>query len=700
MNIQPGHSSPLGAIWEGEGVNFAIFSEHATAVELCLFESPAARREEVKTFLPGRTDAIWHGYIERLRPGQLYGYRIHGAYEPIAGHRFNPHKIVLDPYAKGIGRPLRWEDRLFGYRVGDSEKDLSFDSRDSAAFAPLATVLETDFDWGDDHPPRIPWSQTVIYEMHVKGYTMRHPEIPKKYRGTYLALASESVIRHLKQLGVTAVELLPIHHHLDERWLVEKGKVNYWGYNTLSFFAPDTRFATQQRPQEALSEFKTMVRALHAAGIEVILDVVYNHTAEGNHLGPTLSFRGIDNVSYYHLKKGHERFYEDFTGCGNTLNMQHPGVLQLLLDSLRYWVREVHVDGFRFDLAASLSRGEGGEDRINTFFTSLREDPILSQVKLIAEPWDRGEGGYRLGNFPMGWVEWNDQYRNAVRRFWRGEEGSLPELATRLCGSSDLYDKSGRGPHASVNFITCHDGFTLEDLVSFNEKHNEANGEDNHDGETHNFSWNCGIEGFTKNQKSQALRRRQKRNLVATLFLSQGVPMIRGGDELGQSQRGNNNAYCQDNDISWTDWKWTEEKKEFLKFFERVIHLWRLQPLLHRQTFFKGRAFPGSSMKDVTWFDGRGNEMTPEIWKDAHNHFLGVMIGEKENALLLLLNASPHSLSFPFPAPEEGHSWERIFDTHDAYQEMNREVFQKGENYFLNGFTLALFQFVSNGGRR
>src|SRR4051812_22788502 len=532
MRIWPGRSYPLGATWDGAGVNFALFSEHATRVELCLFDSPQADKETHRITLSEHTDQVWHAFLPDLQPDQLYGYRVHGPHEPARGHRFNPNKVLLDPYAKAIGRDLRWDDALFAYHIGDKGADLKFDERDSAPFAPLAAVVDNAFTWGDDRPPRTPWHKTLIYEVHVKGFTKRHPDVLESLRGTYAGLGTEAAIRHLKDLNVTAVELLPVHHHLNDRHLLDTGKTNYWGYNTLSFFAPHAEYDAPNNTLSPVTEFKTMVRALHAAGIEVVLDVVYNHTAEGNQMGPTLSWRGIDNAAYYRLSPEDPRYYMDFTGCGNTLNMQHPKVLQLIMDSLRYWVTEMHVDGFRFDLASTLARELFEVNKLGAFFDIIHQDPILSQVKLIAEPWDVGPGGYQVGNFPPGWTEWNGKYRDNVRKFWKGDGGTASEFATRLCGSSDLYAWSGRAPYASINFITCHVGFTLQDLVSYNDKHNEANGEGNKDGANDNNSWNGGAEGPTDDAGINALRARQKRNLIATLFFSEGVPMVCGGDEL------------------------------------------------------------------------------------------------------------------------------------------------------------------------
>ncbi len=577
LRVWPGSPHPLGATWDGVGVNFAIFSEHATRVELCLFDSPDAEMESVTIPLPEQTDMVWHGYLPDIHPGQLYGYRVHGPYAPQHGHRFNPRKLVLDPYAKAIGRATRWSDVLFGFRIGAPDAP-SPDDRDSAPCAPLGAVNDDAFTWGNDAPLKTPWHETLIYELHVRGYTQLHPHVPEHLRGKYLGLASEPALRHLTSLGVTAVEMMPVHHHNDEWHLVQAGLGNYWGYNTLSYFAPDVRYATSPLPLEAVREFKVMVRALHAAGLEVILDVVYNHTAEGNHLGPTLSLRGIDNSSYYRLLPENRRYYQDFTGTGNTLNVRSPRVLQLIMDSLRYWVLEMHVDGFRFDLASALARELHAVDRLGAFFDIIHQDPVLSQVKLIAEPWDLGEGGYQVGNFPPKWTEWNGKYRDSVRRFWRGDRGAVSELATRLAGSSDLYEQSGRRPYASINFVTAHDGFTLADLVSYDHKHNEANGENNQDGENHNLSWNCGVEGPTDDRRILDLRDRQRRNLMATLMLSLGVPMISGGDEIGRTQRGNNNAYCQDNEASWTHWDLSASNRDFLLFVRRLIQIRREQP--------------------------------------------------------------------------------------------------------------------------
>src|SRR4051812_21771754 len=561
MRVWPGRPSPLGATWDGRGVNFALYSENATKVELCLFNEVTDKKEATRIEMPEHTDMVGHVYLPDARPGQVYGYRVDGPYDPEHGHRFNNRKLLLDPYAKAIGRMPNWTNALHGYIIGDKEADLSFDKQDSAPDAPLGCVIDEAFTWGDDRPPKTPSHRTLIYEMHVKGFTKLNEEIPEEFRGTYAGLSSEPAVRYLRELGVTAVELLPIHTHADDRTLLDKGLVNYWGYNTLSFFAPEPRYASAQYPAEAIQEFKTMVRNLHDAGIEVILDVVYNHTAEGNQLGPTVSFRGIDNASYYRLSPENPRYYMDFTGCGNTLHMNNPRVLQFIMDSLRYWVISMHIDGFRFDLASTLARELHDVDKLGAFFDIIHQDPVLSQVKLIAEPWDLGEGGYQVGNFPVLWAEWNGVYRDNVRSFWRGDPGQLDDLAFRLTGSSDLYERGGRRPYASVNFVTAHDGFTLRDLVSYNEKHNEANKEGNRDGHDHNISWNCSVEGETDDAEVNALRARQQRNFLATLLLSQGVPMLVAGDESGRTQHGNNNAWCQDNELSWINWELDEQER-------------------------------------------------------------------------------------------------------------------------------------------
>jgi glycogen operon protein len=702
MRVWPGRPYPLGATWDGAGVNFALFSEHATRVELCLFDSPDATQESRRVPMPEQTDQVWHCYLPDVLPGQLYGYRVYGPYEPAKGHRFNPAKVVLDPYAKSIGRDLKWDDSLFGYTIGDEKADLSCDGRDDAAFAPLGQVIDTAFTWGDDRPPNTPWRKSLIYELHVKGYTMRHPGVPDKLRGTFAGLASEAAVRHLTDLGVTAVELLPVHHHVNDRHLLDAGRTNYWGYNTLAFFAPQLSYDAADNTLDPVHEFKMMVRALHAAKIEVILDVVYNHTAEGNQLGPTLSMRGVDNASYYRLAPD-PRYYMDFTGCGNCLNMMHPRVLQLIMDSLRYWVQEMHVDGFRFDLASTLARELFEVNRLGAFFDIIAQDPVLSRVKLIAEPWDVGPGGYQVGNFPPGWAEWNGKYRDNVRRFWKGDGGTASEFASRLSGSSDLYAWSGRLPYASINFVTCHDGFSVHDLVRYNGKHNEANGEDNKDGTNDNNSWNCGAEGPTDDAAIKALRGRQKRNLIATLLLSQGVPMLLGGDELSRTQKGNNNAYCQDNEVSWLDWELDDERRQFLDFVKKVVRLYSQQPVLQRRRFFQGRAIRGSDIKDISWLSPDGKEMNDEAWNAGFVRCLGVrlagdIIGETDergqpvvgDTLLMLLNAHHEAIPFTLPLHKEGQEWEFVFDTADP--KAAPHALPENKPYQLGGRSMAVLR--------
>jgi isoamylase len=716
MRVWPGAPYPLGATWDGAGTNFALFSENATAVELCLFDGADAAAESARLPLGERTDQVFHVYLPDVHPGQLYGYRVHGPYEPRAGHRFNPNKVLFDPYGKGVGRMTRWGDELFGYPIGAREQDLGFDRRNSAAFAPLAEVVDQAFTWGDDRAPRTPWHKTLIYEAHVKGLTKRHPEVPPALRGTYLGLASEPIVEHLLSLGVTAVELMPVHHHVDDRHLQERGLANYWGYNTLAFFAPDERYRARQGAGSTVAQFKTMVRNLHRAGIEVILDVVYNHTAEGSQLGPTLSMRGVDNASYYRLSPEDPRYYMDFTGCGNTLNMRHPRVLQLIMDSLRYWVLDMHVDGFRFDLASTLARELYEVDKLGAFFDIVHQDPVLSQTKLIAEPWDVGPGGYQVGNFPVLWTEWNGRYRDAVRRYWKGDGGSASELATRLAGSSDLYEHSGRRPYASINFVTCHDGFTLEDLVSYDHKHNDANGEGGRDGSDDNFSWNCGVEGPTADARVLAIRERQKRNLLATVFLSQGVPMICGGDELGHSQRGNNNAYCQDNELSWLDWTLGPRQWDLLAFVRKLARIWQQHPVLQRRRFFLGRAIRGSQVKDVSWILPSGDEMGDGDWGGFVRCFGMRLAGDRidevdergkrieGDTVLVLFNAHHEGIPFRLPPTLPGQHWEQLLDTG---QPLGGEAppAQPGaatgarargvEAYALGGRSLALFRTTS-----
>jgi isoamylase len=705
VRSRPGAPYPLGATWDGAGVNFAVWSEHATGMELCLFDGAQPAREVHRLPIREQTDRVWHVYLPEARPGLLYGYRAHGPYEPEAGHRFNPTKLLLDPYARAITGDVTWDDALFGYRIGDPDEDLSLDERDSAPFVPRSVVVDPAFSWGDDRLPRIPWNRTVIYESHVKGFTMRHPDVPRDLRGTYAGLASPPVVDYLRRLGVTAVELLPVHQFVAERSLVERGLTNYWGYNSIGFFAPDARYAASGARGDQVREFKTMVKTLHQAGIEVILDVVYNHTAEGNQLGPTLCFRGLDNASYYRLLPEEPRYYRDYTGCGNTLDMTHPRALQLLMDSLRHWVLEMHVDGFRFDLAATLAREIHDVDRLSAFFDVIHQDPVISQVKLIAEPWDLGEGGYQVGNFPAGWAEWNGKFRDTIRRYWKGDWGQVGELGYRLTGSSDLYETSGRRPYASVNFITCHDGFTLNDLVAYDEKHNEANGEDNRDGASDNDSWNSGAEGPTDDPAIVALRERQMRNLLVTLFLSQGIPMLTAGDEVARTQNGNNNAYCQDTELSWFKWSFTRAQARQREFTQRLIALRLANPVFHRRTFFQGRRIYGSAVKDLSWFRPDGKEMTEDEWQDWFSRCVGLRLagdaieevdprGEPivGDTFLLLLNAHHEPVPFVLPAHRVRVRWELVLDTGSWDFERRGRHFRAGDVYPLGGRTVAVLR--------
>ena len=702
---RPGRPYPLGATWDGSGANFALFSEHATAVALCLYDEHDPGKEVRQIRVEQRTDQVWHVYVPGVQPGTLYAFRVNGPYEPRQGHRFNPAKALLDPYAKAIAGTLQWNDALFGYRAGDPAGDVRPDDRDSAPYLPKSVVVDPTFDWEDDRPPLTGWSRTVIYEMHVKGFTRRHREVPPELRGTYAGLAAPAAIRHLTELGVTAVELLPVHHSVTEKYQADRGLTNYWGYNSIGFFCPDSRYSSSGHLGQQVDEFKRMVKTLHRAGIEVILDVVYNHTAEGNHLGPTLSFRGIDNAAYYRLSPDDPRYHVDYTGCGNTLNMRHPRTIQLLMDSLRYWVLDMHVDGFRFDLAAALARELHDVDRLSAFFDVVHQDPVISQVKLIAEPWDLGEGGYQVGNFPVGWAEWNGKYRDTIRRYWKGDEGQVAELAYRLTGSSDLYEMGGRRPSASVNFVTAHDGFTLADLVSYNVKHNLANGEDNRDGTDDNGSWNCGIEGPTADPAVVALRERQMRNLLATLFLSQGIPMLLSGDEMGHTQRGNNNAYCQANELSWLDWPPTESGRRLIDFTRRLIRLKHANPVFHRRTFFQGRRIHGSAVKDLAWFRPDGHEMTDEEWQNSLSRCLGLRLsgdaieevddmGEPivGDTFLILLNAHHEPVPFVLPAHEGRVRWEPVLDTRDWDGGADRPAQRTGEQYGLEGRSLAVLR--------
>ncbi|GIH17868.1 glycogen debranching protein GlgX [Rugosimonospora africana] len=671
MQLWPGERYPMGATYDGTGTNFAIFSEVADSVELCLFDE--ADNEE-RVALTEVDAFVWHGFVPGVGPGARYGFRVHGSYDPARGLRCNPHKLLLDPYAKAIDGQVRWDPALYGYELDAPER---MSTRDSAPFMPRSVVTNPYFDWGSDRLPRVPYHHTVIYEAHVKGLTMIHPGIPEELRGTYAGLAHPVMIDYLKRLGITAVELMPVHEFVHDDRLVAEGLANYWGYNTVGYFAPHQAYASLGKLGQQVQEFRGMVKALHAAGIEVILDVVYNHTAEGSHLGPTLSLRGIDNRQYYRLREDDLGLYVDTTGCGNSLNAGSPQSLQLIMDSLRYWVQEMHVDGFRFDLAASLARDFYEVDRLATFFEVVQQDPVVSTVKLIAEPWDIGPGGYQVGNFPPLWMEWNGKYRDTTRDLWRGEPATLAEFASRICGSADLYQDDGRKPVSSVNFVTAHDGFTLTDLVSYNEKHNEANGEDNRDGESHNRSWNCGVEGPTDDPDILALRARQRRNLMATLLLSQGVPMISHGDELGRTQHGNNNAYCQDSSLTWMDWDGADER--MLEFTRRLIEFRRAHRVFHRRHFYTGRPVrrqAGAPIPDLEWFTFDGRQMTDDDWETDFGRSVALFLngdginergsrGERytDDSFLVFFNASEILLDFVVPGQEYGDKWQVLIDT-------------------------------------
>jgi len=706
--VWPGRPYPLGSTWDGEGVNFALYSEHAEKVELCLFDV-SGKRETFRIRLPEQTDMVWHGYLPEVRPGQLYGYRVYGPYAPAQGHRFNHYKLLLDPYGKQVQGAIRWSDSHFGYRVGHKNEDLSFDRRDNAAGMPKNRVIDSAFTWGADTPPRISWHETLIYELHVKGFTKSHPDVPEVLRGTYAGLATAPVIEYLTRLGVTSIELMPVHSFVDDRRLVERGLRNYWGYNSIGFFAPESRYLAT----DSINEFKTMVKTLHSAGLEVILDVVYNHTAEGNHLGPTLSLKGIDNSSYYRLEPDNPRYYKDYTGTGNTLNMRHPRVLQLIMDSLRYWVLEMHVDGFRFDLAATLARELHEVDRLGAFLDIIHQDPVLSQVKLIAEPWDVGEGGYQVGNFPVGWAEWNDRYRDTVRAYWKGDGGVAGDLAYRITGSSDLYAHSGRRPYASINFVTAHDGFTLQDLVSYNEKHNDANGENNQDGNNNNLSWNCGVEGPTDDPNILALRAKQKRNLLATLLLSQGVPMLYQGDDIGHTQLGNNNAYCQDSSISWVNWDLQPQDRDLLAFVQRLINLRKRHPIFRRRHFFQGRPIKGANIKDVLWLNPAGHEMSEDEWRDSSIRCLGMFLSGQgldetdergrrvsDENFLVLLNAHHEDVEFVLPGYRPGARWTAWMDTSREGGLRPADTYDSGASYPLQARSMVVLMERRTNGKK
>jgi glycogen operon protein len=685
--VLPGRPFPLGATYDGEGVNFAVFSEHARKLEVCLFD-PVDPSREIRRFpLLEHTHQVWHAYIPGLKPGTLYGLRADGPYEPKRGLRFNPHKLLVDPYARALHGQVNTTSLIYPYKVGDEsdkEADLVIDTRDSAPCVPKAVVLTDDFDWEGDRAPATPWHKTLLYELHVKGFTQMHPAVPEHQRGTYAGLTHPAVLEHLHKLGVTAVELLPIHASADESFLVKKGLTNYWGYNTLNYFTPEARYSSSGSLGGQVTEFKQMVKALHKAGIEVILDVVYNHTCEGNHLGPSLSFKGLDNSAYYRLSDKDPRFYQDFTGCGNSWNASHPYALKLVADSLRYWVEVMHVDGFRFDLATTLGRDRTGYDTRASFFQIIHQDPVLSRVKLISEPWDVGDFGYQVGNFPVLWSEWNGKYRDTIRRYWKGDDRQAAEIGYRLTGSSDLFSLSGRKPTASVNLVTAHDGFTLHDLVTYNEKHNEANKEENRDGANDNHAWNCGVEGETEDPVVNALREQQKRNFIATLFVSQGVPMMVAGDEMGRTQKGNNNAYCQDNELSWVHWNLSDKQRSLLEFTALMSKLRREQPVLTKRRFFRGAHIWDSELKDLAWFRPDGKEMKKDDWEKPYVRSLGFLLGGDAIAapddegnrivgdtLLVLMNAHHEPLEFLLPAIEWGADWELLVDTSAAGESLH-----------------------------
>ena len=707
FRLWQGHPYPLGANWDGGGTNFALFSEHGEKVELCLFDPADPQREIARLPLVERTDHVFHGYVPEAVPGMLYGYRVDGPWAPEEGHRFNVNKLLLDPYAKAVTGGFVWQDEMFGYVVG-GEEDLEMDDRDNAALMPRCVVVDDAFDWSGDRRIARPMAETVIYEVHVKGFSKLWTALPEKLRGTYAGLGSSEAIAYFKKLGVTAIEVLPVHHFVNDSFLEGRGLTNYWGYSSIGYLAPDARYSSGGAAGEQVREFKGMVKNLHAAGLEVIMDVVYNHTAEGNHMGPTLSFKGIDNVSYYRRMADSPRHYMDYTGTGNTLNMQHPRVLQLVMDSLRYFAIECRVDGFRFDLASTLARELHDVDKLGGFLDIIHQDPVLQRVKLIAEPWDVGEGGYQVGNFPVGWAEWNGKYRDCVRAYWKGDDAQVGELAARLTGSSDLYQSDGRRPYASINFLIAHDGYTLHDLVSYNDKHNEANGEKNQDGDNNNHSWNCGAEGPTGDEKVNALRRRQQRNLLATLFLSQGVPMLCGGDEFARTQDGNNNAYCQDNALSWFRWERTPEEEAQAEFTARLIAFRHAHPIFRRPKFFQGREVRGAEVKDIMWLNPAGREMGDEEWGTSFVKTLGVLLdGETpdvrdwhgtpitDDTFLLLLNASHEPVNFTLPR-RAAKRWETVLDTTDerGFPEP-RPGYAAGKKLALAGRSLTLLRRAS-----
>ena len=709
IRLREGLSHPRGASWDGKGTNFALFSSHATNVEVCIFDD-RGEQELHRIELPEYTNQIWHGYLPDVDPGTIYGYRVHGPYEPEQGHRFNPNKLLLDPYAVAHFGELQWNPAIFGYQL-ESMDDLTFDERDSAPFMPKCVVVDPNFDWtgapgrdkrGTQRQLVVPFDDTIIYELHVRGFTKMHPAVPEKLRGTYVGLATKEVLEYIKSLGVTSIELLPIHSFVNDSHLLEKGLTNYWGYNSIGFFAPDPRYASNKL--NALREFKEMVACIHQAGLEVILDVVYNHTAEGNESGPTLSFRGIDNSTYYSLIPDKKRYYINDTGTGNTMDLNHARVIQMVTDSLRYWVEQTHVDGFRFDLGTVLARESNGFDRQSGFLRACGQDPVLGTVKLIAEPWDVGPGGYQVGSFPPGWAEWNDKYRDDVRKFWKGES-SVADLTERLCASGDLFNKQGRRPWACVNFITAHDGFTLNDLVTYNDKHNEANGEDNKDGNSNTHSWNCGVEGPTEDAEINALRQRQMRNLMATLLLSQGTPMILAGDEFARTQGGNNNAYCQDNGISWLDWNIQEKGRLLTRFVQKLTGLRHKYPILRRNLFLTGDYNEELGVKDVTWINPNGSEMQEHDWADENMRCFGMLMDGRaqttgirqrgrEATMLLVINGYRDMVAFTLPECAGGSQWSRLIDTNlegNLKEQAKKPIFHTADTYTVTARSVLLF---------
>jgi isoamylase len=702
IRIREGLPHPRGATWDGRGVNFSLFSAHASQVELCLFDS-RGETELQRIELPEFTDEIWHGYIEGVGPGTVYGYRVHGPYEPEQGHRFNPNKLLLDPYSREFVGQLRWDHACFGYTIGAEGDDLTFDARDSAPFVPKSVVVDPGFDWKQNLKPLVPWDRTILYETHVRGYTRLHPAVPEALRGTFTGLSVPEVIEYIKSIGVTSVELMPIHMFINDSQLLERGLTNYWGYNSIGFFAADPRYFAD--PIRGVQEFKEMVLRFHDAGIEVILDVVYNHTAEGNERGATLSFKGIDNVSYYRLLPEQKRYYINDTGTGNTLNLSHPRVIQMVTDSLRYWVQEMHVDGFRFDLGTILAREPNGFDNQSGFLKACSQDPVLGGVKLIAEPWDCGPGGYQVGEFPPGWAEWNDKYRDTIRDYWRGE-ASAAAVAPRLLGSPNEFNRFGRKPYASINFITAHDGFTLKDLVTYNERHNEANGEDNRDGHSHNRSWNCGVEGPTNDRAINELRNRQMRNLLATLLLSQGTPMLLAGDEFGRTQQGNNNAYCQDDEISWVDWQLLEQNAHQVRFVRKLTALRRKYPILRRSRFLSGEMNQEIGIREITWINATGSEMQEEQWTDDLMKCFGMLLDGRAQAtgirqrgqdatILIVLNAYHDVVQFTLPGTTDSAFWLLLADTNQDDAELVKTAFEPGDVYEVTGRSLLVFSMVA-----